>query len=93
MSNDLLTFKRACQELPGRPHVSTIHRWRLSGVRGIRLQTVLVGGRRFVSRDALETFIAATTAAADGRSIPVRSGKQREKAIASAEARLATLGI
>ena len=93
MSDDLLTFPQASREIAGRPHVSTIHRWRLNGVRGVRLETVLVGGRRFVSRDALDKFIAQTTAAADGHPIPAHSDKQRELAIDAAEKNLVSLGI
>ncbi|MBX3437201.1 MAG: DUF1580 domain-containing protein [Planctomycetaceae bacterium] len=55
------------------PNISTLHRWRLHGVRGHKLETVLVGGRRFTSDEALERFIARTTAAGDGEKSPVRS--------------------
>ena len=91
--SDLLTFPEASRELPGKPHVSTIHRWRLSGVRGIKLETKMIGGRRYVSRDSLNRFISQTTAAADGRPVPVRSDKQRARAIDSAEKYLDDLGI
>lgn len=40
-------------------HVSTVWRWCLKGVRGRRLRSVCVGGRRFVFTDDLEDFIAA----------------------------------
>lgn len=66
-----ITLSQAAALLPGRPHLSTLHRWRLGGIRGVRLQTALVGGRRFTTRQWLDEFIAKTTAAADGE--PVRS--------------------
>ncbi|MBA3485210.1 MAG: DUF1580 domain-containing protein, partial [Pirellulales bacterium] len=48
MTNEqLLTLSEACNELPHRVHLSTIQRWRLRGVRGCRLQTCLIGGRRY----------------------------------------------
>lgn len=52
--------------LPGgwRPDLSTIWRWTLRGCRGVKLRTVLVGGRRFVETAALEEFIAALSAPA-----------------------------
>ena len=59
----------ACKEIEGRPHVSTLHRWRLRGVRGQKLETVLIGGRRFTSLEALDRFIRATTAAADDKRV------------------------
>lgn len=43
--------------LPGKPHPSTIFRWIQRGVRGVKLQTKLVGGRRFVDDEALDDFL------------------------------------
>lgn len=37
----------------------TLWRWALQGVRGRRLRTLLVGGRRYVLVSDLETFLAA----------------------------------
>ncbi len=85
----LLSLAEAAKILPGNPHLSTLHRWRVRGIRGIKLATLKIGGRRFVRRDALEEFIAATTAAAGGQPRPVRTRRQREKAISQAEADLA----
>ena len=43
-----------CEENVGnRVHRSTVHRWRLRGVRGIKLATLLVGGIRYTSAEAL----------------------------------------
>lgn len=89
----LLSFSQAAKTLPGNPHISTIHRWRLRGIRGQKLETILVGGRRFTSVEALERFIARTTAAANGEQIPVRTPRQREKAIEQADRELAKDGI
>jgi hypothetical protein len=43
-------------------HVSTIVRWILHGVRGVRLEAVRVGGRWVTTHEALERFSAALTA-------------------------------
>jgi hypothetical protein len=40
-------------------HVATVHRWRLRGVRGHRLKTYLLGGRRCVDRVDAIAFLAA----------------------------------
>lgn len=53
---------------PGRPHIATCWRWINRGVRGVKLETVLIGGRRFTSLEALQRFVERTTAAADGAS-------------------------
>ena len=40
-------------------HIATVHRWRLRGVRGHRLRTYLLGGRRCVDRVDAVAFLAA----------------------------------
>jgi hypothetical protein len=44
-------------------HVSTFHRWATVGCRGILLETIQVGGTRCTSREALQRFFEALTAA------------------------------
>jgi hypothetical protein len=84
----LIKFGKAPKAVPGRPHISTLHRWRLRGVRGVKLETCLVGGRRFTSIEAIDRFIAATTAAANGEAPPTRTPSQRKRAIERAEREL-----
>ncbi len=57
--SEALTLADAARTLPGRPNTSTLFRWQTRGVRGIRLETMLVGGRRFVTRAALDRFFEA----------------------------------
>ncbi|HTQ40768.1 MAG TPA: DUF1580 domain-containing protein [Pirellulales bacterium] len=89
----LLTFPDAARLLPGNVHVSTLHRWRLRGIKGIKLETAVVGGRRYTSREALSQFSAAVTAARDGLPPPIRTPHQRDKAIKQAERDLEKAGI
>jgi hypothetical protein len=84
----LLSLPDAAKALPNRPHTSTLHRWRLRGVRGVKLETCLIGGRRFTSQEALERFTGSTTAAADGEPMPVRTPARRARDIEKAEAEL-----
>ena len=49
---------RASPDVPGRPHASTLIRWAMRGVRGVRLETVVIGGRRFTSLEAIQRFVA-----------------------------------
>jgi hypothetical protein len=65
-SESLLTFPEAAAALPDRPHVSTVHRWRMRGINGIKLETIRIGGRRYTSQEALDRFIGAITSAVDG---------------------------
>lgn len=62
----LLDLREAASWLPRRGngkriHVSTLYRWSTSGSRGIRLETVRVGGRTCTSVEALGRFIAASS--------------------------------
>lgn len=89
-----LTLAEAAAQLPGRPHLSTIHRWRLRGVRGVRLRTCLVGGRRFTRPEWLRQFIVASSEAGDQHAVPrTEPARDREKAIRAAEAELDAAGI
>ena len=79
--------------LGGAVHVSTMHRWRLKGCRGVRLETFLRGGIRHTTTAALERFFAATTAAADGNIPPTLTSRQREREISRAEREATEAGI
>ena len=79
-------------------NIGTLHRWRLKGVRGVKLSCFLIAGRRYTSRDRLNNFIHATTAAFDGRpdkpdQSSGRTPSQRKRAADQAEKALAEAGI
>jgi hypothetical protein len=90
----LLSLSQAARSLPGPPHPNTLWRWHQRGVRGVKLETVLIGGRRFTSFEALERFVHGVTSAADP--IPAakwRTPRQREAAIRRAEEALRRAGV
>jgi len=66
LEEELMTMTEAAKRLPGRPNLATLWRWRTVGVRGVKLVTVLVGGRRRVSASMLNAFCQAVTAAGEG---------------------------
>jgi hypothetical protein len=74
--SDLIPFQQAAAFLPGRPHIATLHRWRLHGVRGRKLPTVLVGGRRFVSRQVLAAWLQADSVEVTPPPIGLSGGSQ-----------------
>jgi len=39
-----------------RLHISAVYRWTLRGIRGVRLETVKVGGTTYTSREAIQRF-------------------------------------
>ena len=63
----LLTLQQAAKLIPGRPgksiHFSSIYRWAGTGISGVVLETVQVGGKKMTSVEALQRFIEASTAA------------------------------
>jgi hypothetical protein len=89
----LIPFNKAAAHIEGRPNLSTLHRWRLRGIAGVRLPVVYRGGRVYVESEALEKFFADVTAVKSGRAPSPRTDRQRERAIAAAEKELAAEGI
>lgn len=89
----LLTITQGASELPGRPHVASLWRYRTTGCRGVKLETILVGGRRFTSREALQRFVDAVTAAADRPQTNPQANRQRAKAVNAANAELNAEGF
>lgn len=75
--------------------IPTIWRWRQRGVRGVRLETYMLGGRRYSTQEAHRRFVEATTLAADGPqpATTARTSRQRQAAIDRAERELDAAGI
>lgn len=75
--------------------IPTIWRWRQRGVRGVQLETFMLGGRRYTTQEAHCRFVERTTAAANGTqpSATTRNSRQRQAAIARAERELDAAGI
>jgi len=58
----LIPISHAAKAVPGRGvHRSTVYRWVMKGVNGIKLESVKRGGGRFTSREAIDRFIVAAT--------------------------------
>lgn len=89
-----LTLPEAAASLPSRPHLSTLHRWRLRGIRGVRLRTCLIGGRRFTRPEWLHEFVIASSHAGESSRPPgAAPTTAREQAVSSAHAALDAAGI
>lgn len=90
-SEQLVHFTAAAREFPGRPVcVQTLHRWRLHGVRGTKLETCIIGGMRYTSREAISRFISAMNPPAP---VPAISANQRRKQSDAARRELEEFGI
>jgi hypothetical protein len=95
LEEEVLPLEDAKKLIPGRPDRSTIYRWALGGgSHGIKLESAKVGRKRFTSKQAIQRFVEAVTAAADGEIPPaIRTSRQRQKQMREAERRLASAGI
>jgi hypothetical protein len=67
---------------------ATCWRWALRGVRGRRLETFLIGGRRYTSREAVDRFLnhlngprAAQEAPSKARARQIARARERAEAI------------
>jgi hypothetical protein len=86
---------------PGkRVHVATIYKWATRGVGGCRLETILCGGVRCTSKEALQRFFERVTIARDGKASGPsadggmsRSPQARLRASERAAAELRRLGL
>ncbi len=58
-SEKLLPLSAAAEKFPGgKRHISSLHRYRLRGVGGVRLDAVKLGGRWFTSEESIDRFVA-----------------------------------
>ncbi len=58
---EVLSLTEAARRLPRRrkgkrPHPSTLFRWASNGLRGVRLETLRVGGTTYTTMEALQRF-------------------------------------
>jgi len=99
---ELITLKDICQVLPRRrrgrkPAFSTVWRWSLHGVRGVKLETLRVGGTLCTSREAVQRFFEQLSALDDApppeQQAAYRTPARRQRAIEAAERELEKKGI
>jgi Protein of unknown function (DUF1580) len=88
---DLLRLADAAKIIPSHPHTSTLWRWCLKGVKGVRLQTLVVGGRRYTTMTYLTEFIAHLSASRTTEPIAESSQRTTQKEVAARRAK-ATFG-
>lgn len=66
LSEDVLTTREACEEftpLFGKPiDRTTLYRWALKGIQGVKLEHTKIGGRIVTSRQAINRFIEKRSA-------------------------------
>jgi hypothetical protein len=99
-TEEVLTFSKAAARLPerrkgSRPHLATFYRWAERGIRGVRLESIQIGGTRCTSTQALQRFfdrLSGIPSETETLSPPALS-RERQKAIKQAERELDKAGI
>ena len=86
LDENLIRIVEVPKHVPGRPNVSTIYRWLNSG----KLESIMVGGRRWTSLEAIARFVDCST---NGSATPSEVSERRKQEIAKAEAALKASGI
>lgn len=89
---DIITLGEACRLIPPQGIAPcTMARWIQRGVRGVVLETVIIGGRRLTSREALQRFFSAQNA--DQTPAPSITSSQRQRQSEAARRELEKMGI
>jgi hypothetical protein len=83
---DIFPLSRATQQLKSRPSVATVWRWAQRGIRGVTLETVVIGGRRYTSHEAFGRFMHALNAPPTKASPTPSRLRERQKAQAAERA-------
>lgn len=62
-AEEFISFSKVSTLIPGRPSLSSVHRWATRGINGVRLKSVRVGGRLFSTNAWTQEFLDAQQAA------------------------------
>lgn len=79
--DSLIPIKKAPKHIPTNPSLATVYRWFQKGCRGVILQTVLIGGRRFTKPAWIDEFIASTQSTPDASLTVSEAHKRCEAAL------------
>jgi hypothetical protein len=83
----MVTLRQGARLVPSRTgnslNITTMHRWVQAGVRGVRLESLLVGGVRMTSVEAIQRFVDRLNAKPGEDPAPTvaRDGHERAEAI------------
>jgi hypothetical protein len=90
LDESLIPISDVPKHSPIRVHLSTCHRWHTRGVREHKLETVLIGGRRYTSLQALARFWAAISGAQNAALVARSSNDSVSQSVLDAEREMGT---
>ena len=88
----LLTPARSCKEFPGGVGIATVWRYMSKGVRGVKLEYFVCGGKRWTSKEAISRFVDAQNTD-QTPAPPAITPAQRRRQSEAARAELERAGI
>lgn len=89
----IITLGEACKAFPPTGvSTATMARWIQRGIKGVKLETIVIGHRRLTSREAIQRFIAAQNSS-DERVAPTITAEQRHRQAMAALHELERKGI
>jgi hypothetical protein len=92
MSATLLPLVQAVEQATGRrPHLSTVIRWTTKGSSGVKLESLVLGGRRFTTVENVLSYLRDVTAIKTSvvDSVPMPTPRQAERAAIKSAKKLA----
>jgi hypothetical protein len=92
LGENLCLLSEAAAKIPTRPNVSTVWRWHNKGIKGIRLETIRIGGTIYTSDEAIARFLEAINEPAAPAPRP-RTRRETAAAVARAERILKRAGV
>ena len=85
LDEDLITLTEACRCFPVRCSRAAIERWVRQGSRGIVLQSALLCGRRYTSREAIERFIRGQLRVEADQPEPKKGNMSKEELVSACQ--------
>jgi Protein of unknown function (DUF1580) len=96
-NEQLIPFSKATHLLPGNPSYPTLHRYVFKGRHGVKLESVIICGRRYTSRRLYIEFVERVNAIISGKSpLPTpqeRTPRQRRVSHERATAKLSRMQV
>lgn len=93
LSEHLFPLNEAADHIPTEPSISTVRRWCRVGLRGIKLESMMLAGKRVTSRQALLRFFAALDAPNEAPQQPHLFQRPRPAATQSINQQFMQLGL
>lgn len=93
LTEEIVPIAKIKDHIPTRPSRGTVMRWVSRGIRGVTLESVLCGGIRYTSVEAIARFHDRLNSAGTIQRAVNETPSQRKRKLSAAEKELAADGI